>query len=104
MEIEIPVAQVVVGDLLIVAPGEKLAADGTILAGRSAVDQSVLTGESLPIDRGPGEPVFAGSVNQFGRLEVRAERVGTATTLGQAARLMAEAQRRKAPLQRAADR
>jgi Cu+-exporting ATPase len=104
LESEVTVAQVVVGDVVLVAPGETVAVDGTVLAGRSSVDQSALTGESLPVDRGPGEPVLAGTLNQFGQLDVRAERVGTATTLGQVLRLVAEARRRKSPLERAADR
>ncbi|HEV3163624.1 MAG TPA: cation-translocating P-type ATPase family protein [Isosphaeraceae bacterium] len=103
-EVEIPAAQVVVGDLVLVRPGERVPVDGPVVAGRSAVDQSALTGESIPIDKGPGEPVFTGTVNQFGLLEVRAEKVGHETTLGQVLRLVAEAQRRKAPIERAADR
>ncbi len=104
VEVELPIGQVVLGDVVIVAPGERVAVDGEVLEGRTSVDQSVLTGESIPIDKGPGETVFAGTVNQFGRLEVRADRVGYETTLGQVLRLVAEAQHRKAPLQRAADR
>ena len=64
-----------VGDVLIVRPGEKIAADGVVVVGRSAVDQSVLTGEGMPVDKGEGDPVYTGTVNQFGRLEVRAETV-----------------------------
>jgi P-type Cu+ transporter len=103
-EREIPAHQVVVGDTVIVRPGEKVPVDGPVVAGRSAVDQAALTGETLPIDKGPGDPVFTGTVNQFGVLEVRAEKVGHETTLGQVLRLVAEAQHRKAPLERAADR
>ncbi len=103
-EREIPAHQVVVGDTVIVRPGEKVPIDGPVVAGRSAVDQAALTGETLPVDKGPGDPVFTGTVNQFGVLEVRAEKVGHETTLGQVLRLVAEAQHRKAPLQRAADR
>ena len=72
--------------------------------GRSAVDQAVLTGESLPVDKGEGDPVYTGTFNQFGRLEVRAEKVGAETTLGQVIRLMAEAQATASPLERTADR
>jgi Cu+-exporting ATPase len=103
-EMEVPAHQVLVGDLVIVRPGERVPVDGPIVAGRSAVDQRALTGESVPIDKGPGEPVFTGTVNQFGVLEVRAEKVGHETTLGQVLRLVAEAQHRKAPIERAADR
>jgi Cu+-exporting ATPase len=95
---------VVVGDVVLVGPGERVAVDGSVVAGRSAVDQAALTGESAPIDKGPGDAVYTGTINQFGLLEVRAEKVGGETTLGQVLRLVAEAQHRKAPLHRAADR
>ena len=103
-EVEIPVAQVVVGDLVIVREGERVPVDGPVVLGRSAVDQSALTGESMPVDKGPGDPVFTGSLNGFGRIEVEAERVGHESTLGQVLRLVAEAQHRKSPLERTADR
>jgi Cu+-exporting ATPase len=103
-EIEIPASQVMVGDVVIVAEGERIPVDGSVITGRSSVDQSALTGESAPVDKGPGEPVFSGTVNQFGRIEVAAERIGQETTLGQVLRLVADAQRKKAPLERAADR
>ena len=101
-ECEIPAAQVVVGDLVIVRPGERIPVDGPVVSGRSTVDQAALTGESLPVDAGAGDPVYTGSVNQFGVLEIRAEKVGHETTFAQVLRLVAEAQRRKAPLQRTA--
>ena len=104
VEREIPIAQVVVGDVVLVRAGERVPVDGPILAGRSGVDQSALTGESMPVDKGPGDPVFTGTVNQFGLLEVRAEKVGHESTLGQVLRMVAEAQHRKAPLERQADR
>jgi Cu+-exporting ATPase len=104
VEQEVPANLVVVGDLVVVRPGERVPVDGPVVAGRSAVDQAALTGESTPVDKGPGEPVYTGTVNQFGVLEVRAEKVGHETTLGQVLRLVAEAQHRKAPLQRTADR
>ncbi|MGE3819657.1 MAG: cation-translocating P-type ATPase family protein, partial [Isosphaeraceae bacterium] len=103
-EVEIPADTLVTGDVLIVRPGERIAADGTVRAGRSAVDQSILTGESLPIDKGEGDPVFTGTFNQFGRLEFIAEKVGAATTLGQVITLLAEAQKNRSPLERTADR
>jgi Cu+-exporting ATPase len=103
-EREIPVTQVVVGDLVIVGAGERVPVDGPVLAGRSSVDQSALTGESLAVDKGVGDPVFTGTVNQFGRLEVRAEKVGHESTLGQVLRMVAEAQHRKSPIERQADR
>jgi Cu+-exporting ATPase len=103
-EVEIPTHRVEVGDRVIVRPGERIAVDGTILAGRSTVDQSALTGESLPIDKGPGDPVFTGTINQFGGIEVKAEKVGDDTTFGQVLRLVAHARRRKAKLEKTADR
>jgi P-type Cu+ transporter len=103
-EIEIPADAVRVGDVLIVRPGEKIAADGVVVAGRSAVDQSVLTGEGMPVDKGEDDPVYTGTVNQFGRLEVRAETVGAATTLGKVIKLLADAQKNKSPLERTADK
>jgi Cu+-exporting ATPase len=103
-EREIPIGEVRVGDTLLVAPGDRIAADGTVLLGRTAVDEALLTGEPHPIDKGPGEPVHAGTINQFGAIEVRADRVGGATTLGQVMRYVADAQRKKSHLQRAADR
>jgi Cu+-exporting ATPase len=104
VEHEIPAAAVVPGDLVIVRPGERVPVDGPVVAGRSTVDQAALTGESMPVDKGTGDPVYTGSVNQFGVLEIRAEKVGHETTFGQVLRLVAEAQKRKAPLQRTADR
>jgi len=104
VETEIPAHQVVVGDLVIVRPGERVPVDGPVVVGRSSVDQAALTGESLPIDKGVGDPVFTGTINQFGVLELRAEKVGHETTLGQVLHLVAEAQHRKAPIQKTADR
>ncbi len=103
-EVEVDAASVVVGDVLVVRPGDRIAADGPVIEGRSAVDQSILTGESMPIDKGPGDPVYTGTFNQFGRLTVRAERVGMETTLGRVIKLLAEAQSKRSPLERAADR
>jgi Cu+-exporting ATPase len=103
-EVEIPAGQVLVGDVVIVAEGERIAVDGPVLAGRSTVDQSALTGEAIPVDKGPGEPVYSGTLNQFGRIEVRAERVGHESTIGQVLQLVADAQRRKAPIERTADK
>ena len=103
-EIEIPAGQVVVGDLVIVRAGERIPVEGPVVLGRSSVDQSALTGESLPVDKGPGDPVYTGTLNQFGVIEVRAEKVGHETTFGQVLRLVGEAQRKKAPLERTADR
>jgi Cu+-exporting ATPase len=104
VEIEIPASHVVPGDLVIVRPGERIPVDGPVAAGRSSVDQAALTGESLPVDKGVGERVYTGTLNQFGVLEVSAEKVGHETTFGQVLRMVAEAQHRKAPIQRTADR
>jgi len=103
-EVEVPTEQLVVGDRVVVRPGERISVDGLVLAGRSAVDQAVLTGESMPVDKGEGDPVYTGTVNQFGRLEIGADKLGTETTLGQVIRLLADAQRHRSPLERTADR
>ncbi len=103
-EVEVSSDQLVVGDRVVVRPGERITVDGVVLRGRSAVDQAVLTGESMPVDKGEGDPVFTGTVNQFGRLEIRADKLGQETTLGQVIRLLADAQRHRSPLERTADR
>src|SRR3954451_2866971 len=102
-EVEVAADALKVGDLLVVRPGERIAADGKVVRGRSAVDQAVLTGESLPVDKGEGDPVYTGTFNQFGGLEVRADKVGAETTLGQVIRLMGQAQAQRSPLERTAD-
>ena len=103
-EVAIAPEELVVGDLFVVRPGEKLATDGVVVEGRSAVDQSTLTGEPVPVDVGPGDEVAGATVNASGRLVVRATRVGSDTALAQIARLVADAQAGKAPIQRLADR
>jgi P-type Cu+ transporter len=103
-EVLVPLEEVAVGDLFVVRPGEKVATDGVVVEGRSAVDQSMLTGESVPVDMAPGDEVAGATVNASGRLIVRATRVGADTALAQIARLVAEAQAGKAPIQRLADR
>src|SRR5262249_7155739 len=103
-EVEVAADALKVGDVVVVRPGERIAADGAVVQGRSAVDQAVLTGESLPVDKGENDPVYTGTFNQFGRLEVRAEKVGAETTLGQVIKLMAQAQGQRSPLERTADR
>ena len=92
------------GDVFVVRPGEKIAADGVVVEGDSAVDQSVLTGESVPVEVGPGGDVAGATVNTYGRLLVRATKVGSDTVLAQIARLVEAAQSGKAPIQRLADR
>ncbi|MGE2717461.1 heavy metal translocating P-type ATPase [Mycolicibacterium litorale] len=103
-EVRVPVNQLVVGDQFVVRPGEKIATDGVVVAGSSAVDASMLTGESVPVEKGPGDEVVGGCVNVGGRLTVRATRVGADTQLAQMARLVNEAQSGKAEVQRLADR
>jgi len=103
-EVEIPALDVAIGDLVIVRPGERIPVDGPVESGRSTVDQSALTGESMPVDKGPADRVFTGTLNQFGAIEVRAEKVGRETTFGQVVRMVSQAKLRKADLERTADR
>ncbi len=100
----IPIESLVVDDVFVVRPGEKIATDGVIEEGSSAVDTSLLTGESVPVEVGPGDLVFGATVNAGGRLLVRATRIGADTALARIARLVAAAQSGKAPVQRLADR
>ena len=99
----VPASSLQVGDLFAVRPGEKVATDGTIVEGSSALDTSLLTGESVPVDAAPGDAVTGATVNTWGSLLVRATRVGSDTTLAQIGRMVAEAQAGKAPVQRLAD-
>jgi len=103
-EVRIAIDQLVVGDLFVVRPGEKVATDGVVESGTSAVDASMLTGESVPVEVGSGDNVVGATVNAGGRLVVRATRVGSDTQLAQMARLVEEAQTGKAQAQRLADR
>ncbi|HEV7887580.1 MAG TPA: heavy metal translocating P-type ATPase [Acidimicrobiales bacterium] len=104
VEVRIPVEQLAVGDRFVVRPGEKVATDGVVEEGTSAVDVSLLTGESVPVEVGPGAEVVGATVNAGGRLVVRATKVGADTALAQIARLVSEAQSGKAAVQRLADR
>ena len=104
VEVSVPIAELARGDLFVVRPGEKVATDGVVVEGESAVDQSMLTGEPVPVDVAPGASVAGATVNTFGRLVVRATKVGEETALAQIARLVAEAQSGKAPIQRLVDR
>jgi Cu+-exporting ATPase len=103
-ELEIPLAQVRVGDLVVVRPGEKIAVDGVVIEGQSAVDEAMLTGESLPVAKAPGAEVWGATLNTTGALVFRATRVGRDMVLSQIIRLVREAQSAKAPIQRLADR
>jgi P-type Cu+ transporter len=104
VEVRVPIDQLSVGDEFVVRPGEKVATDGVVLSGASAVDMSMLTGESMPVDVGPDDSVVGATVNAGGRLVVRATRVGADTQLAQMARLVEQAQNGKAPVQRLVDR
>jgi len=103
-EVRIPADQLAVGDVLVVRPGEKIATDGVVIDGASAVDASLVTGESVPVEVGPDSFVIGATINTSGRLLVRATRVGSETTLAQMARLVSQAQTGKAPIARLADR
>lgn len=103
-ETRIPIAALAVGDEFVVRPGEKIATDGVVVSGASAVDASMLTGESVPVEVGPGDAVTGATVNAGGRLVVRASRIGSDTRLAQMARLVEDAQSGKAEVQRLADR
>src|SRR6266536_1657399 len=102
--VEVPTAEVVVGDLLLVRPGAKIAVDGVVEEGDSEVDESTVTGESLPVHKQPGDQVIGATINKNGTLRVRATKVGADTALAQIVRLVQEAQNSKAPGQRLADR
>ncbi|MBW5482551.1 heavy metal translocating P-type ATPase [Streptomyces bambusae] len=103
-EVRVPVGALAVGDRFVVRPGEKIATDGTVVEGSSAVDASMLTGESVPVEVGVGDPVAGATVNAAGRLVVEATRVGSDTQLARMAKLVEEAQSGKAAVQRLADR
>lgn len=104
VEHKIPAEQLVAGDVFVVRPGEKIATDGVVTDGASAVDASLITGESMPVEVGPGSQVTGATINTSGRLLVRATRVGSETTLAQMGRLVSQAQSGKAPIARLADR
>lgn len=103
-EVKVPAEELAVGDVIVVRPGEKIATDGVVIEGASAVDASLVTGESVPVEVGPAIPVTGATINTSGRLLVRATRVGAETTLAQMGRLVAQAQTGKAPIARLADR
>ncbi|MEU7598746.1 heavy metal translocating P-type ATPase [Streptomyces sp. NPDC039022] len=103
-EVRVPVGELAVGDRFVVRPGEKIATDGTVVDGSSAVDASMLTGESVPVEVSPGDPVTGATVNAGGRIVVEATRIGADTQLSRMARLVEDAQNGKAAAQRLADR
>jgi cation-transporting ATPase V/Cu+-exporting ATPase len=100
----VPIGNIIPGDIMIVLPGEKIPTDGEVVAGASSVDEAMLTGESLPNDKRPGDAVYGATVNQAGHLEVRATAVGSETVLAGIVRMVEQAQGSKAPIQRLADR
>ena len=104
VEIEVPVAEVAAGDVVVMRPGERLPVDGVIIEGASSVDESLLTGESLPIEKRVGEAVYGGTMNGAGAFRFRATKVGRETALQQIVRMVEEAQGRKAPIARLADK
>jgi Cu+-exporting ATPase len=104
VEADVPVESVILGDVVVVRPGERLPVDGVVVDGHSAVDESMLTGESLPVDKKPGNEVVGGTINKQGLLKFEATRVGAQTALAQIIRLVEDAQGSKAPIQRLADR
>ena len=103
-EVKLPVEDLVIGDHILVKPGEKIAVDGQVVSGQSAIDESMLTGESIPIQKTEGSPVFAGSINGQGSLVYQAEKVGRDTLLAQIIQLVEDAQQTKAPIAKIADR
>ncbi len=104
VELDIPVAEVMTGDLLRVRPGEKIPVDGRVVDGRSSVDESMITGESLPVDKKTGDEVIGATINRQGLLTIEAARVGSDTVLSQIIRMVEQAQGSKAPIQRVVDR
>jgi len=100
----IPLAEVKVGDVLRVRPGDKVPIDGTIVAGRSAIDESMLTGEPIPVEKAVGDRVTGGTLNGRGSFDMRVDRTGTETTLAQVVEMVASAQRSRAPIQALADK
>ena len=104
VEVEVDPVEVAAGETVVVRPGETVPVDGSVRVGKSSVDQSMISGEPIPAEKSPGDPIFSGSVNEYGLLEIEAERVGSDTTLARIARMIEEAQERRAPIVRMADR
>ncbi len=103
-EVEVPVENVRLGEIVLVKPGEKIPVDGTVVSGYSAVNQATITGESMPVEKTKGDGVFAGTLNEYGVLEIKVEKIAEDTTLAHIIHLVEEAQEKKAPVQNVADR
>ena len=103
-EVDVPIAELVKGDIMVVRPGAKVPTDGEIVEGASHLDESIATGESVPVEKGPGDPVIGATINKEGMLKVRATKIGADTFLAQVIRLVEEAQGSKVPIQEFADR
>ncbi len=103
-EIEIPVSDVAVGDTVLIRPGERFPVDGPVIEGNTAVDESMITGESMPVEKGPGDRVVSGTINSYGAVRFKAEQVGSDSVLSRIIQVVEEAQGSKAPIQKLADR
>ena len=103
-EVEVPVEQVSVGEIVAVRPGDRIPLDGEVVSGQSAVDQAPITGESVPVEKEPGDPVFAGTINQEGYLEIKVTKPSSDTTLAKIIHLIEEAEEQRAPIERFVDR
>ena len=103
VEVDVPIEQVVVGDIVVVRPGERIPVDGEVVSGHSSVDESMLTGESIPVDKEPGDTVVGATINKHGAFRFRATKVGADTALAQIIKVVEDAQGSKAPIQRMAD-
>jgi len=103
-EVEVPIDEVKVGEIVLVKPGDKIPVDGTVISGHSTVNQATITGESIPIEKTVGDRTFAGTLNEYGALEVKVEKIAEDTTLAHLIQLVEEAQEKKAPIQNIADR
>lgn len=104
IDLELSLDEVCIGDILLVRSGERIAVDGEIVSGNASVNQSAITGESVPVEKKAGDTLYAGTLNDIGVLEIRTTRIGTETMLGQIRRLVMEAQEQKAPIERVLDR
>src|SRR5262249_28311425 len=102
-ETDVPLEQIHIDDKLRIRPGEKVPVDGVVIEGISSVDESMVSGESIPVEKLPGVPVIGGTINTTGTLVMRAQRVGRETLLGQIVQMVSQAQRSRAPIQRLAD-